>query len=207
MKKSIWTAALALILLAAAPLKAQQKENLKQIEDYLNNIKTMQAAFVQTASNGNTAEGMLYIAKPNKIRMEYNPPADVQIIGDGDYIVYYDKELDQVTNIDYDDIPASLILANDVKLDGKKFKVSNYYHDAGITTVTIQYKDKGDIGPITLTFNNNPFELKQWSIVDPQSVEVTVSLYNAQKDIDLDKSLFKFKKAKSGPKSYNKGRR
>ena len=26
MKKSIWTAALALILLAAAPLKAQQKE-------------------------------------------------------------------------------------------------------------------------------------------------------------------------------------
>ena len=206
MKKSVWTICFALFWTVLTPAQAQQKENLKQIEDYLNNIKTMQASFVQTASNGNTAEGMLYIAKPNKIRMEYNAPTDVLIVGDGDYIIYHDKELDQVTNIDYDDIPASLILANDVKLDGKKFKVTKYYQDAGITTATIQYKDN-DIGPITLTFNNNPIELKQWSIVDPQSVEVTVSLYNAQKDLDLDNSLFKFKKNKSGPKNYNKGRR
>lgn len=139
--------------------------------------------------------------------MEYNPPVDVDIIGDGDYIVYNDKELDQVTNIDYDDIPASLILANDVKLDGKAFKVIDYYQDAGITKIKVQYQEKEDIGPISLTFNNNPFELKQWSIVDPQSVEVTVSLYNAQKDVDLDSSLFKFKKENKGPKSYKKGRR
>ncbi len=207
MKISIWAACCAVLLLNVHPALAQKQENLKQIEDYLNNIKTMQASFVQTASNGNTAEGKLYIQKPNKIRMEYNPPVDVDIIGDGDYIVYNDKELDQVTNIDYDDIPASLILANDVKLDGKAFKVIDYYQDAGITKIKVQYQEKEDIGPISLTFNNNPFELKQWSIVDPQSVEVTVSLYNAQKDVDLDSSLFKFKKENKGPKSYKKGRR
>lgn len=207
MKISIWAACCAVLLLSTHPVLAQKQENLKQIEDYLNNIKTMQASFVQTASNGNTAEGKLYIQKPNKIRMEYNPPVDVNIIGDGDYIVYHDKELDQVTNIDYDDIPASLILANDVKLDGKAFKVIDYYQDAGITKIKVQYQEKEDIGPISLTFNNNPFELKQWSIVDPQSVEVTVSLYNAQKDVDLDSSLFKFKKENKGPKSYKKGRR
>ena len=176
MKISIWAACCAVLLLSTHPVLAQKQENLKQIENYLNNIKTMQASFVQTASNGNTAEGKLYIQKPNKIRMEYNPPVDVNIIGDGDYIVYHDKELDQVTNIDYDDIPASLILANDVKLDGKAFKVIDYYQDAGITKIKVQYQEKEDIGPISLTFNNNPFELKQWSIVDPQSVEVTVSL-------------------------------
>ena len=121
-KKSVWTICFALFWTVLTPAQAQQKENLKQIEDYLNNIKTMQASFVQTASNGNTAEGMLYIAKPNKIRMEYNAPTNVLIVGDGDYIIYHDKELDQVTNIDYDDIPASLILANDVKLDGKKIQ-------------------------------------------------------------------------------------
>ncbi len=207
MKISIWAACCAVLLLSTHPVLAQKQENLKQIENYLNNIKTMQASFVQTASNGNTAEGKLYIQKPNKIRMEYNPPVDVNIIGDGDYIVYHDKELDQVTNIDYDDIPASLILANDVKLDGKAFKVIDYYQDAGITKIKVQYQEKEDIGPISLTFNNNPFELKQWSIVDPQSVEVTVSLYNAQKDVDLDSSLFKFKKENKGPKSYKKGRR
>ena len=66
MKKSVWTICFALFWTVLTPAQAQQKENLKQIEDYLNNIKTMQASFVQTASNGNTAEGMLYIAKPNK---------------------------------------------------------------------------------------------------------------------------------------------
>lgn len=192
---------------AANPAQAQTADNLAQIESYLNSIKTMDARFVQTASNGNTAEGKLYIQKPNKIRMEYDAPTSVLIVGDGDYIVYNDKELDQVTHIDYDDIPASLILANNLKIDGKKVKVSNFYQDAGITTVTLEYKDRGDIGPITLTFNNRPFELKQWKIVDPQSVEVTVSLYDAVMDGGLDDSLFKFKNDKSNPLNYKKGRK
>lgn len=186
--------------------KAQTAADVKQIEDYLNNIKTLEADFVQIASNGGTAEGKLYIAKPNKIRMEYADPTSVLIVGDGDYIIYNDKDLDQVTHIDYDDIPASLILANDIKIDGKKLKITDFYKDPGQTSVTLDYKEKGDIGPITLIFSTDPFELKQWKIVDPQSVEVAVSLYDAQKDISLDDSLFKFKKQKSNPLNYKNRR-
>ncbi len=186
--------------------KAQTAADVKQIEDYLNNIKTLEADFVQIASNGGTAEGKLYIAKPNKIRMEYADPTSVLIVGDGDYIIYNDKDLDQVTHIDYDDIPASLILANDIKIDGKKLKITDFYKDPGQTSVTLDYKEKGDIGPITLIFSTDPFELKQWKIVDPQSVEVAVSLYDTQKDISLDDSLFKFKKQKSNPLNYKNRR-
>ncbi|MBQ7304496.1 MAG: outer-membrane lipoprotein carrier protein LolA, partial [Alphaproteobacteria bacterium] len=50
-----------------------------------------------------------------------------------------------------------------------------------------------DIGPITLVFSNSPFELKQWKIIDPQNIEVTISLFNASKDASLDEDLFKFK--------------
>lgn len=185
-----------------SPVRAQTAADVKQIEDYLNNIKTMEADFVQVSSNGGTAEGKLYIAKPNKIRMEYADPTSVLIVGDGDYIVYNDKDLDQVTHIDYDDIPASLILANDIKIDGKKIKITDFYKDLGQTSVTLDYKEKGDLGPITLIFSTDPFELKQWKIVDPQSVEVAVSLYGTQKDLDLDSSLFKFKKNKSNPLNY-----
>ncbi len=184
--------------------QAQTSADLKAIEDYLNNIKTLEADFVQTASNGNTTEGRLFIAKPNKIRMKYAAPTNVLIVGDGSYIVYNDKDLDQVTHIDYDDIPASLILANDIKIDGKKFKVKDFYKDAGTISATLEYAQNKEIGPITLIFSNNPLELKQWKIIDPQSVEITVSLYDAVRDGNLDSGLFKFKKDSSPLKKKGK---
>ncbi len=183
---------------AAVPTAAETK----QIEDYLNNIKTLSATFVQTASNGSSAEGKIYIAKPNKIRMEYNDPTSVLIVGDGSFIVYNDKELDQVTHIDYDDIPATLILANNLKIDGHNLKISDFYSDSGTMIVTLEYPQKPDISPITLTFEKDPFELKQWKIIDPQSVEVTVSIYDSVKDGQLDENLFKFKKDKKSPLNY-----
>lgn len=193
-------------LMFSSSAMAQSAENLRKIEAYLNNIKSLEATFIQMASNGATAEGRLFIKKPNKIRMEYADPVNVLIVGDGNFIVYNDTELDQVTHIDYDDIPATLILANDIKIDGKKIKVLDFYQDSGSTTITLDYADKGDLGPITLVFSNNPMELKQWKIVDPQSVEVSVSLYDAKKDQALDDKIFKFKEKKSGAKGYKKKR-
>ena len=151
-------------LMFSSSAMAQSTENLRKIEAYLNNIKSLEATFIQMASNGATAEGRLFIKKPNKIRMEYADPVNVLIVGDGNFIVYNDTELDQVTHIDYDDIPATLILANDIKIDGKKIKVLDFYQDSGSTTITLDYADKGDLGPITLVFSNNPMELKQWKI-------------------------------------------
>ncbi len=195
---------LAFGVLFATSARAQSAENISRIEAYLNNIKSLEATFVQMASNGATAEGRLFIKKPNKIRMEYADPVNVLIVGDGNFIVYNDTELKQVTHIDYDDIPASLILANDIKIDGEKIKVTDFYQDTGSTSITLDYADKGDLGPITLVFSNNPMELKQWRIVDPQSVEVAVSLYDTQKDKPLDDKIFKFKEKKSAIKGYKK---
>ena len=187
----------------AASARAQTTDELKAIEDYLNTIKTLEARFIQTASSGTSAEGTIRIAKPNKVHMEYDSPVDVLIVGDGNYIVYNDKELDQVTHIDYNEIPATLILGNNIRIDGNKIKVTHFYKDAGITTLTLEYVGKSNIGPITLTFDNKPeLELKQWKIIDPQNIEVVVSLYDMKKDIDLPESLFKFKDIRKSPLKY-----
>lgn len=204
MKKLFYLVTGAIFCLYSGVAQAQKSHDLQAIENYLNSIKNMEADFVQTSSNGGTAEGKIYIAKPNKIRMEYDDPTSVLIVGDGNYIIFHDKDLDQVTHIDYDDIPASLILANDIKIDGKNIKATNFYQDAGITSITLDYKEKGDVGPITLTFANNPLELKQWKITDPQNIEVKVSLYNIMQDVEMKDSLFKFKNKKSNPLNYKK---
>lgn len=70
--------------------------DLSKIENYLNNLRSLKADFIQMASNGGTAEGKVYISKPSKIRMEYTAPEPLLIVGNGDYIIYHDKELDQI---------------------------------------------------------------------------------------------------------------
>ena len=172
---------------------AQTAADLSKIEDYLNGITMLESNFVQMASNGATSEGKLYISKPSKIRMEYAAPTDVLIVGNGDEIIFHDKELDQITNIDYDDIPGTKILTDKIKIDNKTLQVTDFYKDAGSTTITLEYTKSKDMGPITLVFNNNPFELRQWKIIDPQSVEVTLSLYDMATNTALDENMFSYK--------------
>ncbi|MBO4285400.1 MAG: outer membrane lipoprotein carrier protein LolA [Alphaproteobacteria bacterium] len=182
-----------LTLLFSFGARAQTAMDIAQIEQYLNTMTTLEADFVQMASNGATSEGKLYIEKPSKIRMEYAPPTDILIVGNGDEIIFHDKELDQLTNIDYEDIPGTKILTDIIKIDGKTLKIVDFYKDAGSTMITLEYVGSKDMGPITLVFSNNPFELKQWKIVDPQSVEVTLSLYNTLIGQTLDENLFSYK--------------
>ncbi len=190
----------------ASAANAKNAEEVKKVQDYLNSIQTLSANFVQIASNGEKNEGRIYIEKPNKIRMEYNAPSNILIIGNGDYIVYYDKELDQITNIDYEDIPAAMVLANKVKLDGKELKVLDFEQDPGMTRIRLQYQNAGDLGPFTLVFGNRPFSLKQWKVVTPQGLEVALSLYDMVIDGKLDDSLFEFSK-RDAERERNRHRR
>ncbi len=191
MKKIIFI--LLLSLLYIAPSYAD-KADLEKIENYLNNMQTLRAGFVQMASNGGTAEGKLFIAKPSKIRMEYTSPDPLLVVGNGDYVIYNDKELDQVTNIDYKDIPATMILTQKIKFDGSNLKVIDLYKDNGQTSITVEMPKTPGVKPITLIFDNSPFQLKQWKVIDQQNIEVTISLFNIEKDIPLEPKLFKFDK-------------
>lgn len=195
-------------MLSTQAMANEWAKDVKKVESYLNSINTLSADFVQIASNGEKAEGRIYIEKPNKIRMEYNAPSNILIVGNGEYIVYYDKELDQITNIDYDDVPAAMILANKVNLDGKDITVTDFYQDPGMTKMSLQYNDAEDLGPFTLVFTNNPFVLKQWKVITPQSLEVSLSLYDSVIDAKINPDLFKFNKKEQTAKSKRKsGRR
>ncbi len=204
MKKLV--SVLTALFFAFGEAQAADPAEIKKIQDYLNSFKTLSADFVQIASNGEKNEGRIYIEKPNKIRMEYNAPSDILIVGNGDYIVYYDKELDQITNIDYEDIPAAMVLASRVELNGKDLKVTDLYQDPGMTRIKLQYRNAGDLGPFTLVFANNPLTLKQWKVITPQSLEVSLSLYDTVVDGKLDDSLFKFSK-READRQRNRHRR
>lgn len=181
------------VLFLSSTARAEQSD-LSKIENYLNNLHSIKADFIQIASNGGTAEGKVYISKPSKIRMEYTAPESLLIVGNGDYIIYHDKELDQITNIDYKDIPATVILTRKIKFDGTNLKVTDLYKDSGQTSITVETPKTPGVKPITLVFDNEPFRLKQWKVIDPQNIEITVSLFDLEQDDAMPDSLFKFDK-------------
>ena len=197
---------LAMMFVAAGAAQAENAD-LNKIENYLNNINTLEASFVQMSSNGGSAEGKIYIEKPSKIRMEYTAPDPLLIVGNGAYIIYNDKELDQITNIDYKDIPATMILSNKIKFDGKNLKVADFYKDSGQTSVTVEMPNSPGVKPITLIFDNSPFRLKQWKVIDQQNIEVTISLFDAEQDKKLSADLFKFNKKSEKSSSSSASRR
>ncbi len=201
MKKLLFAA-----MLIAGSAHAENAD-LTKIENYLNNISTLEAGFVQMSSNGGSAEGKIYIEKPSKIRMEYTAPDQLLIVGNGEYIIYNDKELDQITNIDYKDIPATMILSNKIKFDGKNLKVTDFYKDGGQTSVTVEMPNSPGVKPITLIFDNSPFRLKQWKVIDQQNIEVTISLFDAEQDKKLSENLFKFNKKSEKGSSSSASRR
>jgi len=181
------------IAFAAAPvqaqLSAQDTADLKRIETYLGNIKTMQALFQQTNPDGSTAEGELYLSRPGKLRFEYQPPVQMLIVSDGNYVAVNDLELKNVQFFPVDSTPVWFLLREAIKLSGD-VTVTRFERGPKVLRVTcVQTKDP-NAGGITLVFQDDPLVLKQWIVLDPQHRLTTVALVDPRQGVDLKPEMF-----------------
>lgn len=197
----ILLAAAALLALAplarAAPPAADltgadtKASDLARVEKYLNNLRTMKADFLQSTNDGRIAEGTLYLQRPGRLRVEYSPPTPVLIVSDGRHVYYYDSELNQVNSGNLSDTPAAVLVRESYKL-GTDVKVVRYERGPGVIRLTVRDSKNPDAGELDLTFQDSPLVLKQWRVVDPQGVEITVALSNTRRDVPLEPKLFEF---------------
>jgi outer membrane lipoprotein-sorting protein len=188
---------LALMLAAAVtcPAVAQQRSNnaaeLQRVESYLNSIQTLRARFVQVASNGGTAEGTLLIKRPGKLKLDYAPPSKQMIITTSNFVAYVDKDAKQTSYQDLNSSLAGILVRPQVKLSGD-IRVTDVTRSPGVIRVRLVLAKEPDAGSITLVFSDNPLELRQWLVVDPQGNTVEVTLQNAQFGVPIDDKEFAF---------------
>ncbi|MDG4718625.1 MULTISPECIES: LolA family protein [Thalassospira] len=168
-------------------------EMIAKIENYLANITTLKADFVQISSDGGAAEGELFMERPGKMRFEYNPPAQILLVSTGHDFIYFDKEINAPTYFDIDETPAGIILAKDISLTDK-VKVVNFQRTAETIRVELVRKSDPGAGSVTLVFAEKPMQLRQWIVTDPTGIETTVTLFNTEEGLTLDPELFKFKR-------------
>jgi outer membrane lipoprotein carrier protein len=92
-------AVLAVLSVLSSPLLAG---GVEQLHAFLDGAKTGKAVFSQTviSKSGRTpqkANGSLLFARPGKFRWTYDKPYYQLIVGDGEKLWVYDKDLNQVT--------------------------------------------------------------------------------------------------------------
>ena len=173
----------------AAALNEKDYQVVLKVQAYLNAIHTLQSRFTQVSDDGGTASGTIYLERPGKMRIVYDPPVPILIVATGGQVYYYDSKLQQVTRTLVNDTPAWFLLRNDIKLGGD-VTLTHYAQAAAVIRVTMVETTNPDLGQVTLALNAEPLELRQWTILDAQRKQVTVTLQNPDYSATLNPTLF-----------------
>jgi outer membrane lipoprotein-sorting protein len=175
----------------SAVLNAQDRADLARVEAYLNGLTTLRARFLQIAQSGAAAEGTAWISRPGRMRFEYDPPEPLLLVANAGQFLMYDRELRAPTTVLISQTPLGIILRERVRLSGD-VTVTGIERSGGFLRVTLYRTSEPNEGRLTLVFNPDPLELRQWAVLDAQRRETRVSLYRIETGLRFPASLFQF---------------
>ena len=172
-----------------ADLTQHDLDDISKIENYLNSITTFKSNFLQTTSTGERSGGVLFLDRPGKMRVQYDEPSPILLVSDGTYIIYVEKNLEQISHIPISQTPLKVLIEKDVNLQAW-YKIKDIKRGPGTVRLTLIMKDDLSLGLVQLLFSDRPMQLRQWTIRDHQGIEVRVSLMDMQRGARFDPKLF-----------------
>jgi outer membrane lipoprotein-sorting protein len=195
-----------LLLLLSGPAPAvvtpEARDEVQRVEDYLNDLGNIRARVVQINPNGKTVTGTLHLSRPDRLRLDYDPPSQVLIVARGWELVYYDPQLNQLSHLRVDSTPLGFLLTDRIRLGGN-VEVTDLVRADGELRVTLARADDPGAGRITLNFSESPLELRGWTVTDPQGLTTYVILEELERDVAMREDLFRF----MNPRIYGGQRR
>lgn len=175
------------------PLPASQSETLRQVEQYLQQLTTIVADFSQVAPDGSLSSGKFYLSRPGKMRWQYNPPTPILMIASGDNLIFYDYELEQLSNIPLDETLAGFLAKNTIRFTDPAITVEFVETLPALIRVGIVQTAKPKQGKLVLEFTDAPLTLKNMQVTDAAGQVTNVSLSNAAYGVKIDAELFNFR--------------
>ena len=173
-----------------AALDQRQMTLVHKAEAEINRVRTMKSRFLQAASTGEISEGIVYLARPGRLRVEYDPPTPVLVVANGDYFTFVDTKLQQLSYLDLDATPAGLLLRKKVDLTDADIRIKSVEETPGIVEVTVQSQKDSTAGSLTLVFTQAPFALRQWRVTDAQGISTAVTLQSPETGLSIPEKLF-----------------
>lgn len=183
---------IAVALLAAAQagaLSARDEADLRRVEAYLNDLTTVAARFMQVTPDGGLATGSFYLSRPGKMRVEYDPPVEILMVSTGRALFFYDGSVNQTTELSIENTPAYILVKDKIRF-GEDVIVRKLTRTDELIQVLMVRSDEPDAGSVEITFTKEPFELRRWSVFDPDGKETRVALLDTVFGAKLEERLF-----------------
>ncbi len=161
------------------------RNELSQIENYLNNIKNLSAKFVQESSEHSTLNGNFFLSRPGKMRIEYNAQPKILIVVNGSVLAYEDLELEETSYLSTNTTPASFLTRPNISFDAKDIEITNVKKSDNQIKVSVMKKNRKEAGEFSLIFDLNPLKFVKMEVKNDLDQIITVTL----KDINFNKTL------------------
>jgi outer membrane lipoprotein-sorting protein len=163
---------------------------IELINRSLNGMTQLSGDFTQISADGRRRTGKIYVLRPGKLRFDYSPPSQIEIVADGSSVAVIDKKVPQQDVYGIGQTPLKFLVAEriDVSRDTKVLSVKRDKDD-----VILDIEDKNTLAGtsrIKIFFSGQTYALKRWTVTDPQGVPTTVQLANLNTLKAPDKQLF-----------------
>lgn len=162
---------------------------LQKVNAALNSLTYFSAYFTQL-SGTHQSEGQVYISKPGKLRFDYDPPVPTEIIADGSSVAVRDTKMATQDIYPIGQTPLKFLTYETVDL-ARDFKITAVRVEPDRVLVSMEDKATfAGTSKITLFFEQPRLTLKQWVVVDPQGVEISVVLNGINTTTKPDPKIF-----------------
>src|ERR1700722_7657419 len=168
---------------------AEQQAALDKVSAWLNSVHTLKSGFIQPEPDGQLDQGEFLLAKPGKLRFEFNPPNPTLIVATGGKIYVQNSRLNTVDSYNVSDVPLDLLLNDTVNLKANSAITGIDIQDDQLV-VHARTSTNRQQGNITLVFSYPQIELRQWTVKDNQGGTTMVALQNPEVGATIDDSLF-----------------
>jgi len=162
------------------------ENNFHAVKEYLKNLNTLEASFIQISNDGDIKRGKIFFNLPGKLRIDYIEPDNLLITSNGFWLTVQNKKLKQTNNIPLERTPLNLFLNKKFNFEDNsniKFKIEN-------DVITLTFFEDQKASKFELEFNSNPLRLRKWVIIDEFENKTSVMLQNIEMDVKLSNKIF-----------------
>jgi outer membrane lipoprotein-sorting protein len=174
-----------------ASFNATQRAQVDKVSAYLSSVQQLVGNFVQVGPDGSRVRGDFYIQKPGRVRFEYDPPSPIEIVADGQSVVVRNSKLATQDLYPLSQTPLRFLLSERIDLL-KDTNVISVRADDVFVTVTIEERQPVvGTSRLMMMVGAKDYQLKQWTVTDPQGFDTTVAVSNLDTSKRPDPGLFK----------------